>query len=306
MYRLATATRWLLLTLLLGALEAQADCPTGRLESAFFSLSPQVSQAIEQDKLTLSAHTRLYAYSLTLAQGDSILHRWYHNNRLVSSQTLATGQGQWQAWSSIRPDTPSGHWRVEVMNGDHCRLGRIEINLQPSDKVLAQAKRLIASGDIVGAKLTLKTALNNRQGSRSQRHQRQVFLARELALAEIKNDIKQQQFLAARGRLQALEDTLSGHYRAQRDTLEQLLQAAQRVADQHRLVELKSSIRLLSLSLTPCPDNLQQAKALLQAQLEKPLYLTHFSRMGQLLQLQVTLPSGQPKRIGWQCPAWPL
>lgn len=293
----------LLFIFLAGPALAACPPPGEQLQQAFFSLAPRQDAAVTQlDAGDLDDSSRLYFFSRVSGNtSGALLHRWRHNNHLLASVRLQSGAGSWQSWSAqpLGKDR-SGQWEVEVLDDHLCLLGKLSLAIDHSDTVLAQVRDLLSRQDVTGAKLALKQALEQPDTTRAERQRWQAFMAHELVLAEVAADIRQQQLVAAEGRLQALGGNLDGPLEAQYRQLQQALQTAQQEADQTRLFRLLAAIHSLSISAS-CPTDRDAAQALLAPLLPGDGGVTRLEMASGQVRLDVTLPSGAARQLDWPC-----
>lgn len=296
--------KYLLLLMFLTSSAFAACPPTEQLQQAFFSLTPQTSGVISQlHAADLDNHQKLFFFSRVVGNASgALLHRWQHNQRPLATLRLQTGNGNWQSWSAqaLTPDS-SGTWTVEVLDDHLCLLGKASISLAATDAVLTQVRALLASQDVTGAKLALKAALAKPDASRADKRRWLAFMQRELVLAEVAADIRQQQLVAAQGRLEALNGKLEGQLEVQHHKLQQQLQTAKKTADRNRLFTLIAAIHSLAIS-SRCPADRQGAQQMLAPLLPHgDSGISGFKRDDNRISLSVMLPSGASKQLNWPC-----
>jgi hypothetical protein len=295
----------LLLTLIAGTVRAQ--CGHAYLRSAFFSLVPDISAAIRESAYGISSNASsdklLYFYSSVSGSTTGIIqHQWMHNGQTLATIQLHAGMGEWQDWSAVPLTHASGNWEVVVLDANQCVIGRLSLMLTAPDPVLLKAEAELSNQDVVGAKLTLKTALSSSSASSAEKRRWRAFMNRELMLAEAADDLRQQQLVAAQGRLQALQGQLSGDLAKRYQLLLEQLTVAQKKADNRQITHLQAAFQILSSTFASCPSTSRQATATLSQLLPSDeIYLTGFEKTGGDLNLTFALPSGRSIQFAWPC-----
>lgn len=285
---------------------AQASCGNATLDKAYFAFQPTTADAIEQTELRLSNKQanntdRLYFFSAISHNNTGVtLHRWYFNGQKVSQQQMQSRTTDWRGWSASslinQAHYKNGKWRVDIFDDHFCRIGRVKLTIHAPDAVINRAKKALQENDITAAKLTLKTALADKRSSRSQRRLWRHFMGTKLVLAEITNDITNQQFVAAQGRLDALKKQQLSELKMQITALESQLDIAKKLVDDNRQQHLKSALYALANSLAHCPTSREQAQRRLNRLLHRDdTYVNKLVRQpnAQVIALTLGLPSGK-------------
>lgn len=157
-------------------------------------------------------------------KNQTMLHRWYYQNELVSEVSLAIGGDRWRTWSRKRlGQRRSGDWKIEVVTRDGCVLDTQSLPASIALPVLTEARSLLSQNDLIGARLLVKEMMPEYIAYRSRLEN---FLNEELALAQAKASIDEGQLYIADARLTQLESigTLDSKMKEQlgetRNTLE--------------------------------------------------------------------------------------
>lgn len=295
--------------LLLVSLNAWANC-SGQLLSANFSLAVQPDAMLDANTIkqsTLAGQSTLYFQSVTRQPTDDIItHHWTSSFGATHTIKLRAGQGEWQAWSAVSLPDGQQSWQVEVTNSDQCVLGRFHLKILDDDMLLQQARDAIDNHQLLEAKLLLKDGIANSR-TLAERHRREAFFAHDLMLAEAEADIANQQFVAARGRLQSLAGKLPAALEQQRLLLLDTLKQAQSLADNRARLELDATLRLFVLAGLSCPAHLAQAQSLFETHAANlPVTLIRFALQEQnkgwpLAEVTGILPSGKTHTTRWPC-----
>lgn len=149
--------------------------------------------------------------------GDTLHHQWRVDGHDDVRVPLTIGADRWRTWSSRRV-LPGERLTVRVFSASGCDLGEYGLLASVADDTLTQARALLASGDITGARLRVRQA--QEQGNRNAQLTR--FLNGELALAEVARDLADERLFVAGGRLEALaREPLDSELRARRAALQQ-------------------------------------------------------------------------------------
>lgn len=157
--------------------------------------------------------------------GQSLLHRWYYQDELISEVTLRIGADRWRTWSRKRlGKRRNGDWRVEVTTADGCLLNQQILPANTALPVLTQARELLKKNDLIGARLLVKEKLPEYVAYRSRLER---FLGEDLAVARIKQSIDEGQLYIADARLTPLEsdDRLSSDIKKQLPAIRHTLEA---------------------------------------------------------------------------------
>jgi hypothetical protein len=137
--------------------------------------------------------------------GQTLQHRWYYQDELVSNVTLRIGSDRWRTWSRKRlGKRRNGDWRVEVTTADGCMLANQVLPANTALPVLTQARELLEQKDLIGARLLVKEKLPEYVAYRSRL---ESFLNEDLAIAQIEQSIDENQLYIADARLTSLEST---------------------------------------------------------------------------------------------------
>lgn len=135
--------------------------------------------------------------------GQTLHHRWYYQDELISDVALRIGSDRWRTWSRKRlGQRRSGDWRVEVTTEDNCTLTQQVLPAISALPVLTQARELLKQNDLIGARLLVKEKLPDNVAYRSRL---EGFLNEDLAIAQIKQSIDENQLYIADARLTSLE-----------------------------------------------------------------------------------------------------
>ena len=173
--------------------------------------------------------------------GETLYHQWYRNGEADVRIRLEIGGDRWRTWSGRRWQTGE-RYTVRVLTESGCDLGEYGLIAQDGGSdILASARAALASGDILGARLQVRTA----QESGNQSPALRRFVDEELALAELEKDISADNLYVAGGRLDSLQQQpLSA---TDRDKLEAL-----RERHRERVSSLEKEInqRLMALQRT--------------------------------------------------------
>lgn len=157
--------------------------------------------------------------------GQTLQHRWYYQDELISNVTLRIGSDRWRTWSRKRlGKRRSGDWRVEVSTTEGCLLTSQILPANTALPVLTQARELLEQKDLIGARLLVKEKLPEYVAYRSRL---ESFLNEDLAVAQIEQSIDENQLYIADARLTPLERTrgLSDEIKKQLPALRHTLEA---------------------------------------------------------------------------------
>lgn len=175
--------------------------------------------------------------------GETLYHQWYRNGEADARIRLEIGGDRWRTWSGRRWQADE-RYTVRVLTESGCDLGEYGLMVQDNgsgNDVLADARAALADGDIVGARLKVRSA----QESGNQSPALRRFIDEELALAELEKDIAADNLYLAGGRLDSLQQqALSA---ADRNKLETL---RQRHAERSSSLENEMNQRLMALQRT--------------------------------------------------------
>lgn len=173
--------------------------------------------------------------------GETLYHQWYRNGEADVRIRLEIGGDRWRTWSGRRWQADE-RYTVRVLTESGCDLGEYGLMARDSGSdILASARAALASGDILGARLQVRTAQENGNQSPALRR----FIDEELALAELEKDIAADNLYVAGGRLDSLQQRpLSA---TDRDKLETL---RQRHAERVSSLEKEMNQRLMALQRT--------------------------------------------------------
>lgn len=173
--------------------------------------------------------------------GETLYHQWYRNGEEDVRIRLEIGGDRWRTWSGHRWQA-GARYTVRVLTESGCDLGEYGLMAQDSgNDILASARTLLASGDIVGARLKVRSAQESGNQSPSLRR----FIDEELALAELEKDIAADNLYLAGGRLDSLQQQPLST--TNRDKLETL---RQRHAQRLSVLENEMNQRLMALQRT--------------------------------------------------------
>ena len=231
--------RYLLLLLLAVTLPGigQATCGDTDLPRARFAMAIADREPVG-DVLTSvpSDHDFLFFFvEVTDGAGQTLRHRWYRNDELVAEIKLAIGGNRWRTWSRKRLGSNRNvSWRVEVVDTNDCVLVERTLSANGRLPVLDQARSLLDAGDLVGARLLVKTEMANNIPYRQRLEQ---FLDRDLAIAQLAEQLEQQQLYTAEARLHQLQQQRLSNAQQQ-----QLIELADALEQQRS--ELASAVRL--------------------------------------------------------------
>lgn len=173
--------------------------------------------------------------------GETLYHQWYRNGEEDVRIRLPIGADRWRTWSGHRWQAGE-RYTVRVLTESGCDLGEYGLMAQDSGSdVLASARAALASGDLLGARMQVRTAQEDGNQSPALRR----FIDEELALAELEKDIAADNLYVAGGRLDSLRQrALSATDRARLETL------GQRHAERTASLESDMKQRLMALQRT--------------------------------------------------------
>lgn len=175
--------------------------------------------------------------------GETLYHQWYRNGEADARIRLEIGGDRWRTWSGRRWQADE-RYTVRVLTESGCDLGEYGLMTQDNgsgNDVLASARAALADGDIVGARLKVRSA----QESGNQSPALRRFIDEELALAELEKDIAADNLYLAGGRLDSLQQqALSATDRNKLETLRQ------RHAERSSSLENEMNQRLMALQRT--------------------------------------------------------
>lgn len=173
--------------------------------------------------------------------GETLFHQWYRNGEEDVRVRLEIGADRWRTWSGRRWQAGE-RYTVRVMTESGCDLGEYGLVTRDSGSdILASARALLASGDIIGARMQVRSA----QESGNQSPALRRFIDEDLALAELEKDIAEDNLYVAGGRIDSLQQRpLSA---ADRDRLAAL---RQRHNERQGILEHEMKQRLMALQRT--------------------------------------------------------
>ncbi|MBQ0753612.1 MAG: DUF2914 domain-containing protein [Gammaproteobacteria bacterium] len=189
--------------------------------------------------------------------GQVLLHRWYYQDELVSEVTLPIGADRWRTWSRKGlGKRRSGNWRIEVATADGCILTRQALSSNTALPVLTQARELLEQNDLIGARLLVKEKLPEYVAYRSRL---EGFLNEDLAIAQIKQSIDEDQLYIADARLTPLESNnrLSNDLKSQLPTLRHTLEAQRNKMNTRTALKISAFelVQRRTLAGGTCPAN---------------------------------------------------
>lgn len=199
--------------------------------------------------IAVDGHSALFAFTeVRDGNGQTLLHRWYHDDEPVADIRLSIRGDRWRTWSSknlgLRRDN---RWHVEIINEAGCVLEVLSLgNMDLA--ALEPIKALLAQGLLADAKEQL-AALSAQQPDQAQGWQ--AHMRPRLALASARQEIEEDQLYVARARLEALASR-DPALTQQRDQAMEELEARQRALDSDTALKLASRERLASDKPAPC------------------------------------------------------
>ncbi|MDF1629916.1 MAG: DUF2914 domain-containing protein [Alcanivoracaceae bacterium] len=184
--------------------------------------------------------------------GEVLYHQWYRNGEEDARVRLQIGADRWRTWSS-RGRQSDARYTVRVLTESGCDLGEygvISANdsgiSAASSALLTEARALLASADITGARLLVRKA----QQSGASDPALTRFLEQDLALAELARDIREDNLYIAGGRIDTLQQLSMSA--ANQALLESLQQQWQQRREQLRQ-EMSSWLMAVQRSLANMP-----------------------------------------------------
>ncbi len=217
---------------------AQAECPLTLPRAGF---ADAISEREPVGDGSAPADRLWFFTEVMDGGGETLYHQWYRNGEPDMRIRLEIGGDRWRTWSGRRWQADE-RYTVRVLTESGCDLGEYGLMTQDSGSdVLASARAILASGDIVGARLKVRSA----QESGNQSPALRRFIDQELALAELEKEIAADNLYVAGGRLDSLQkQPLSAADRDKLDTLRQ------RHAERLSILENEMNQRLMALQRT--------------------------------------------------------
>lgn len=251
------------------ALHAAGTCDSITVERARFALAIADREPVGEPPVAVpQRYDNLFFFSeLHGAAGQALVHRWLLDDTLQAEIRLQVNGNRWRTWSrkNIR-GAHNGRWTVEIATESGCTLGRYSLSADTPLPVLEEARALLERGDSTGARLLVKAQLDNHL---PWRQQLEDFLDIDVALAQVRDLMTEQQLYMADARLTAVEQ----HPRITPAAAQEARDVRDALARQRDLVRSETALALRALASTltatlaggACPDDETSLKRLLEA-----------------------------------------
>ena len=239
--------RFLLTAILLCcATYAQAECRLS-LPRAGFADAVQDREPVGDGS---GASGRLWFFTeVANGAGETLYHQWYRNGEEDVRVRLQIGADRWRTWSGRRLEADV-RFTVRVITESGCDLGEYGMLANSGNSaLLADARAMLAAGDITGARLHIRQA--QEAGTRDAALTR--FLEEDLALAELAREISEDNLYIAGGRLDTLQQrALTAENQKVLSQLQQQWQQRRQTLQQemaNRLMALQRSLASMPASI---------------------------------------------------------
>ncbi len=300
-----------LLLICMASSTAAQTCGDTTLTRARFAMAVADREPVGDELVSVpSTHDYLFFFiEVTDGAGQTLRHRWFRNDELVAEIKLNVGGNRWRTWSRKRlGNARQVSWRVDVVDQNDCLLAQRTLNADGKLPVLEQARSLLDAGDLVGARLLVKSEMANNLPYRQRLEQ---FLDRDLALAQLAQQIEQHQLYTAEARLNQLRDqVLSAPQQQQLDTLQRQLTEQRAALMQATGIALAAAGRVMARTLNggECPASEQEVmeKLAIMPQASE-LLVSGWSRQDDVVDISlIDQRTGMLHGLTLQCLPWQI
>ena len=298
----------LILGLLAPAIQAAPACGDTRLKRAQFAMAVADHEPVGEVSSTPDSHEYLFFFMEVIDGNNKTLrHRWYRDGELVAEVKLAIGANRWRTWSRKFLGTQrEASWRVDVVDPNECVLGTFSLSNNGKLPVLEQAKSMLKSGDLIGARLLVKNEMAN---NLPYRHRLERFLDQDLVLAQLSQQIADDQLYTGEARLAQLKALkLNTKQAKQLEQLQTRLEDRRAALGKQINLALASAAAVLRQSLNggSCPNSDEDVLAKLDFMPNSDqLLVSAWSRQGTALDISlIDQRTGMLHNVSLDCPGW--